>query len=60
MPGGPEWIIILVIVLLLFGAKKLPELAKSVGKASREFKKGMKESDADGEDEAKKPEDQSA
>jgi sec-independent protein translocase protein TatA len=60
MPGGPEWIIILVIVLLLFGAKKLPELARSVGKASREFKKGMKDSDADGEDEAKKAEDQNA
>jgi sec-independent protein translocase protein TatA len=41
--GAPELIIILVIVLLLFGAKKLPEMARSLGKSSREFKKGMKE-----------------
>jgi TatA/E family protein of Tat protein translocase len=41
--GAPELIIVLVIVLLLFGAKKLPEMARSLGKSSREFKKGMKE-----------------
>jgi TatA/E family protein of Tat protein translocase len=41
--GAPELIIILVIVLLLFGAKKLPEMARSLGKSSREFKKGMRE-----------------
>lgn len=38
MPGAPEMIIILVIVLVLFGAKKIPELARSLGKATREFK----------------------
>jgi len=38
MPGATEWIIILVIVLLLFGAKKLPGLAKGLGQATREFK----------------------
>jgi sec-independent protein translocase protein TatA len=43
MPGGPEWLVILGIVLLLFGAKKLPELARSLGKSSREFKKGLSE-----------------
>ncbi len=43
-PGGPEWIILLVIVLLVFGAKRLPELARSVGKSMNEFKKGMNES----------------
>ena len=37
--GGPDLIIILVIVLLLFGAKKLPELAKGLGQAVREFSK---------------------
>jgi len=37
--AGPDLIIILVIVLLLFGAKKLPELAKGLGQAMREFTK---------------------
>ncbi len=40
---GPELLIVLGIVVLLFGAKKLPELARSMGKASSEFKKGIKE-----------------
>ncbi len=43
MPGGSEWIIILVIVLLLFGAKKLPELARSLGQAKKEFTKATRE-----------------
>ena len=50
--GAPELIIILVIVLLLFGATRLPKLAKSLGEASREFKKGVNERD---EEEAKPP-----
>jgi sec-independent protein translocase protein TatA len=40
MPGGSEVILILFIVLLLFGAKKLPELSRSLGKSLSEFKKG--------------------
>jgi len=47
MPGGTEWIIIGAVVVLLFGAKKLPELARSLGKSSREFKKGLSEGGAD-------------
>ena len=44
MPSfGPEWLVVLGIIVLLFGAKKLPELARSMGKASGEFKKGIKE-----------------
>jgi sec-independent protein translocase protein TatA len=43
MPGGAELIIILFIVLLLFGAKKLPDLAGSMGKSMREFRKASKE-----------------
>lgn len=43
--GAPELIIILVIVLLLFGTTRLPKLAKSLGEASREFKKGTEERD---------------
>lgn len=43
MPGGPELIFILVIVLLLFGAKKLPELARGLGQSLGEFKKARDE-----------------
>jgi TatA/E family protein of Tat protein translocase len=42
-PGGSEWIIILLILLLLFGATRLPKLARSMGQAGKEFKSGLKE-----------------
>ncbi len=38
---GPELIIVLAILLVLFGGAKLPQLARSVGSAQREFKKGL-------------------
>lgn len=38
MPGGSEWIFILLAVILLFGGKKIPELMKGLGKGVREFK----------------------
>ncbi|HUB87597.1 MAG TPA: twin-arginine translocase TatA/TatE family subunit [Verrucomicrobiae bacterium] len=41
--GGMEWVIVLVAVLLLFGAKKIPELARGLGTGIREFKKATKE-----------------
>jgi sec-independent protein translocase protein TatA len=41
--GGPELLIILVIILLLFGAKKLPELARGLGKSMKEFKNATQE-----------------
>jgi len=41
--GAPELIVILVIVVLLFGAKKLPELARSIGSSARELKTAMKD-----------------
>ncbi len=41
--GGPDLIIILMIILVLFGAKKLPELAKGLGQAIREFQKAKDE-----------------
>ena len=41
--GMPEIILILLIVILLFGAKKIPELAKGLGKGIREFKDASKE-----------------
>lgn len=43
MPGPMELIVVLVIILLLFGAKKLPEMARSLGKSSNEFKRGLEE-----------------
>ncbi len=49
--GLPELIIILVILLLLFGAKRLPELAKSVGQSAGELQKGFKDTG----DQAKPP-----
>jgi sec-independent protein translocase protein TatA len=47
MPSGTEWLIVAGVVLLLFGAKKLPELARSLGKSSREFKKGLQEGESE-------------
>ncbi|MEO1449694.1 MAG: twin-arginine translocase TatA/TatE family subunit [Bacteroidota bacterium] len=43
LPGGSEWILILLAVLLLFGAKKIPELARGLGKGIREFKDASRE-----------------
>ena len=46
MSGG-HWIIILAIVILMFGSKKLPELGRSIGEAIRGFKKGISEDEVD-------------
>lgn len=46
MPGWPESLFILVLVLLLFGAKKLPELARGLGQSLNEFKKARDEFEA--------------
>ncbi len=43
MPSMPELLVILAIVVLLFGAKKIPELAKGMGSGIRNFKKAMQE-----------------
>ena len=52
--GAGEIILILAVLLLLFGAKKLPELARSIGKSARALKDGLKEGlDGDDEDEGK-------
>jgi sec-independent protein translocase protein TatA len=45
--NGWEWVIILVVILLLFGGKKIPELMKGIGKGIRGFKDGMKEIEED-------------
>jgi sec-independent protein translocase protein TatA len=50
--GWPEILLILLVILLLFGARRLPDLARSIGKSLKEFKKGVS-----GEEEPeKKPE----
>jgi sec-independent protein translocase protein TatA len=41
--GVPELLIVLAVVLLLFGSTRLPKLARSLGQASKEFKKGVDE-----------------
>jgi sec-independent protein translocase protein TatA len=51
MPGGWELIVILFIILLLFGAKKLPGLAGSIGESIKEFRKSANEADEDAADE---------
>ena len=45
MPSMPELLIILAIVVLLFGAKKIPDLAKGLGTGIKDFKKAIKEED---------------
>lgn len=45
IPSGPDLIILLVIVLVLFGAKRLPELARGLGQSVNEFKKAKDEFD---------------
>jgi len=44
MQGAPEILLIVFVIILLFGAKKLPELARSLGKSLNEFKRGQTES----------------
>ena len=51
--GMQEVIVIALIVLLLFGGKKIPELMKGLGKGVKSFKDGMKEIEADDKDDDK-------
>jgi len=56
MPSMPELLIVLAIVVLLFGAKKIPDLAKGMGKGIKDFKKAIKEDDEEVVEIAKKEE----
>jgi sec-independent protein translocase protein TatA len=51
--GAPEILIILLIVLLIFGGSQLPKLARSLGSAQKEFRKGLQEGDDDAANEKK-------
>lgn len=59
MPGGWEWIIIILVVLIFFGAKKIPELARGLGRGIREFKDATKEIKKDIADSSKLDEENS-
>ena len=50
---GPELIIVLVVVLVLFGGAQLPKLAKNLGQAQREFKKALDDGKSDGKSDDK-------
>ncbi len=41
LPAGPEWLIILVVILLFFGGAKIPQLARGIGKGVGEFQAGL-------------------
>jgi sec-independent protein translocase protein TatA len=53
--GGPELIVILLIVFLLFGASRLPQLAKALGQSKRAFRDGIDEAEAEAQRERLKP-----
>jgi len=55
--GGGEWVLILLVLLLLFGGTKLPQLAKGLGQSIKEFKKASKEDEPapQAKEEIKKP-----
>ena len=52
LPSGSEWIIILLVILLLFGGKKIPELMRGLGSGIKEFKDATK--DDENKDQSKK------
>jgi sec-independent protein translocase protein TatA len=55
--GAQELLLILLVLLLLFGAKKIPEIAKGLGKSVSEFKKGMRDLENEVKKEEPAPED---
>jgi sec-independent protein translocase protein TatA len=49
MPSGPEWFIVLAIVLVIFGGSQVPKLARNLGKAQRDFKESLAEAEREAE-----------
>ena len=56
IPGGVELAVVVGVIILLFGAAKIPTLMRSMGSGISEFKKGLKEGEQDAADEGKKKE----
>ena len=49
MPSGAEWFIVLLVVLLIFGGSQLPKMARNLGRAQQELKKGFAEANKEAE-----------
>ena len=60
LPRGSEWVIIALVILLLFGGKKIPELMRGLGRGVRSFKDGMNEAKDALSDDAKKADEPAA
>ena len=56
--GGPEIILIILVIVVFFGAKKIPNIAKGLGEGIREFRKAIRDGQAEDADETKKPDEQ--
>ena len=54
MPGPLEMVVILLVILVLFGAKRLPEMGRALGEGIREFKKALKEASSEDQPDASK------
>lgn len=54
IPGGWEWILIILVVVLLFGGRKIPEMMKGLGQGLKEFKKARNEEDESDKSQDKK------
>jgi sec-independent protein translocase protein TatA len=52
MPSGSEWIIVILVVVVIFGASRLPLLGRNLGQGIKEFRKGVKEARTDDRPEA--------
>jgi sec-independent protein translocase protein TatA len=53
---GPEWIIVgIIAIAVIFGAKRIPDIARNVGKAQGEFKKGLREGTTEATDQPSQP-----
>ena len=55
MPGPMELGVIVLVILLLFGAKRLPEIGRALGEGIREFKKSIKDASSDDKDKPRQP-----
>jgi sec-independent protein translocase protein TatA len=54
-PGAGEILVVILVLLLLFGARRIPEIARAIGRSLNEFKKGVKEGDSGDKDEEPRP-----